>query len=299
MEWDDGIRDFVRYLRLERGLSQHTQNGYRRDLNLLRIFLEEQKSVQTPVDVDRDTLQWFLYKTAPDRSTRSQNRLLSSLRTFFRYLRERGLRSDDPIDRIESPKIGRKLPVVLSQVETTRLLEARVPRDPLDFRNKAILETLYGCGLRVSELTGLRLSDIFFEEEYLRVLGKGQKQRLVPLSAVTARAIREYIRFHRPAELARASMEDVLFLNRRGSSLTRAMIFNIVRDWAREAGIRKEMSPHTLRHSFATHLLENGADLRSIQQMLGHESITTTEVYLHLDRGHLARALEQFHPRAR
>lgn len=298
MDWEPCIQDFMHYLKLERGLARHTQDGYRRDLKLLRAFLGEHGSEAGPLDLDFETLQWFIYKTAPERGLRSQNRLLSSLRSFFRFLRERGLRKDNPIERIESPRIGRKLPTVLSQEEARRLLEALEPISSLDHRNQAILETLYGCGLRVSELTGLRLSDLFFEEEYIRVLGKGQKQRLVPIAPTTCAAIRTYMEGHRPAGLAKPGMEDILFLNRRGASLTRAMVFNIVKEWASLAGIRKEISPHTLRHSFATHLLENGADLRSIQQMLGHNSITTTEVYLHLDRSHLARALQQFHPRA-
>ncbi len=299
VDWEMRIRDFVRYLRLERGLSRHTQDSYRRDLILLVNFLEKHRSVSTPEDIDPDTLQWFLYKTAPDRSVRSQNRLLSSMRTFFQFLRERNLREDDPMERMESPRMGRRLPTVLSQQETLELLQAKPLITSLDYRNQAMLETLYGCGLRVSELVSLRLSDIYFEEGFLRVMGKGQKQRLVPLARVTAHSITAYLRDHRPVNRVKSGMEDVLFLNRRGAGLTRAMVFEIVRDWARAAGIRKDISPHTLRHSFATHLLENGADLRSIQQMLGHRSITTTEVYLHLDRTHLAKAMEQFHPRAR
>jgi integrase/recombinase XerD len=221
------------------------------------------------------------------------------MRTFFQYLRELKLREDDPMERMESPRMGRRLPTVLSQKESLELRKARPLSTFLDYRNQAILETLYGCGLRVTELVTLRLSDLYFEEGFLRVLGKGQKQRLVPLAAVTSHSIRAYLQDHRPADRVKLGMEDIVFLNRRGAGLTRAMVFQIVRDWARDAGIQKEISPHTLRHSFATHLLENGADLRSIQQMLGHQSITTTEVYLHLDRTHLAKAVEQFHPRAR
>ena len=201
------------------------------------------------------------------------------------------------MDLIESPKIGRKLPTTLSTAEIDLLIQAIDLSRSEGERNRAIIETLYGCGLRVSELTALRLSDLFFEEDFIRVTGKGSKQRLVPISAVTKKYIGLYIHHVRNHQKSAKDSEDTLFLNRRGRQLSRAMIFSLVRQLSEKAGIRKKISPHTFRHSFATHLLENGADLRAIQQMLGHESITTTEIYVHMDRKHLKTVMEQFHPR--
>jgi len=230
-------------------------------------------------------------------NARSQSRIISGLRGFFNYLVFEDYRKNNPLDLIESPKIGRKLPDTIS-TEEIDLLIANVDLSKAEGeRNRAILEVLYGCGLRVSELTELKISDLFFQEGFIKVTGKGNKQRFVPISDYTQKFINIYkdeVRIHQKIN---KEFSDTLFLNRRGNQLTRAMIFTIIKRLAEEAGIQKKISPHTFRHSFATHLLENGADLRAIQQMLGHESITTTEVYMHVDRKHLRDVMEQFHPR--
>jgi integrase/recombinase XerD len=206
-------------------------------------------------------------------------------------------RSDNPMDLIESPKIGRKLPDTLSEDEINMLIQAIDLSKSEGERNRAMLETLYGCGLRVSELIGLKISDLYFEEDFIKVTGKGDKQRFVPISNINKTYINIYRKEIRVHQNIQKGFDDILFLNRRGRQLTRAMIFTIVRQLAEKIGIEKKISPHTFRHSFATHLLENGADLRAIQQMLGHESITTTEVYVHVDRSHLTKVMNEFHPR--
>ncbi len=229
---------------------------------------------------------------------RSRARLISGLRSFFNFLVFEGYREDNPLDLIETPKTGRKLPEVLSTAEINRMIEAIDLTKAEGERNRAIIETLYGCGLRVSELLSLKLSDLFFEEGFIKVTGKGDKQRFVPIANFTQKFIEIYKNEVRPHQPIQRNASDTLFLNRRGNQLTRAMIFTLVRQLAKKANIQKKVSPHTFRHSFATHLLENGADLRAIQQMLGHESITTTEVYMHIDRKHLREVIKDFHPRA-
>ncbi|MDX1762406.1 MAG: tyrosine-type recombinase/integrase, partial [Christiangramia sp.] len=227
----------------------------------------------------------------------SQSRLISGLRSFFSYLVFEDYRKDNPLDLMESPKIGRKLPDTISIEEVDRIIAAVDLSKNEGERNRAIIETLYGCGLRVSELIDLKISDLFFEEGFIKVTGKGDKQRFVPISEYTIKFINIYKDQVRVHQDIKPEATDTLFLNRRGNRLTRAMIFTIVKSLTEAAGIRKKVSPHTFRHSFATHLLENGADLRAIQQMLGHESITTTEVYVHVDRSHLRNVMETFHPR--
>ena len=230
-------------------------------------------------------------------SPRTQARIISGLKGFFNYLVFEDYREDNPMDLIETPKIGRKLPDTLSEEEINNLIAAIDLSKPEGERNRAILETLYGCGLRVSELINLKLSDLYFDEDFIKVTGKGNKQRFVPISDVNKKYINIYwkeVRVHLPIK---KEHEDFVFLNRRGKRLTRAMIFTIVKRLAEAIGLDKNISPHTFRHSFATHLLENGADLRAIQQMLGHESITTTEVYMHVNRKHLNKVLMDFHPR--
>jgi integrase/recombinase XerD len=228
---------------------------------------------------------------------RSQARVLSGLRGFFAYLIFEGYRKDNPMELIESPKIGRKLPDTLSVEEIDRLIGAIDRSLAEGERNRAMLETLYGCGLRVSELLDLRLSDLFFEEGFIRVTGKGSKQRFVPIGRFNQSCIKLYLREIRPHWNPKKGSEDILFLSRRGSRLSRALVFAVVKDLGERSGLRKSISPHTFRHSFATHLLQNGADIRAIQQMLGHESITTTEVYMHVDRSHLSEVVQRFHPR--
>jgi len=228
---------------------------------------------------------------------RTQSRILSGLRSFFSFLIFEDYRVSNPLDLIESPKIGRKLPDTLSEFEIDNLIGAIDLSTPEGERNRAILETLYGCGLRVSELTHLKMSDLFFDEGFIKVTGKGDKQRFVPILKTTQKYISIYVNAIRSHLKIQPNHEDTLFLNRRGKQLTRAMIFTIIKQLAEKIGLKKTISPHTFRHSFATHLLQNNADLRSIQLMLGHESITTTEIYVHLDKSHLSKVIEKYHPR--
>ncbi|NNK82535.1 MAG: tyrosine recombinase, partial [Flavobacteriaceae bacterium] len=247
--------------------------------------------------IDNETVQDFVYAIAKEVNARSQSRIISGLRSFFDYLNFEDYRKTNPLELIESPKIGRKLPDTLSTEEIDLLISEIDLSSPQGERNRAIIETLYSCGLRVSELINLKISDLFFEEGFIKVTGKGDKQRFVPIGKQTQKYISIYkneIRNHIPTV---NEYRDTLFLNRRGKQLTRVMIFTIVKQLAVKAGIKKNISPHTFRHSFATHLLENGADLRAIQLMLGHESITTTEIYMHVDKSHLRDVIETFHPR--
>lgn len=299
MNWEQALRDYQSYLKIERGLSQNSISSYALDLQKLTEYLHTHHIKVTPLNIGRETLQQFLYEGAKTMSPRSQARLISGLKGFFNYLVFEGYRLDSPMDLTDSPKIGRKLPDTLSLSEINALIKAIDLSKPEGERNRAILETLYGCGLRVSELVTLKLSDLYFEEGFIAVTGKGNKQRLVPISGVNKKYIdlyRKEVRVHVPVQ---KEYEDYLFLNRRGTALTRAMIFTIVKRLAVKIGLAKRISPHTFRHSFATHLLENGADLRAIQQMLGHESITTTEIYMHIDRRHLRKVLNTFHPRSK
>ncbi|MEM9143350.1 MAG: site-specific tyrosine recombinase XerD [Bacteroidota bacterium] len=297
MNWEQALNDYRHYLRIERGLAQNSIQNYGRDIKKLMRHLETHQIKQSPIHLKMDTIQAFIYEVAKTVNPRSQARILSGLKGFFNYLVFEGYRDDNPMDLIESPKIGRKLPDTLSTQEIDRFISAIDLSKPEGERNRAILETLYGCGLRVSELVGLCLSDLFFEEGFIKVQGKGSKERFVPIPDVCQRYIRIYISEIRAHQTIQKGHGDVLFLNRRGKQLTRAMIFAIVKDLTQKTGLQKKVSPHTFRHSFATHLLENGADLRAIQQMLGHESITTTEVYMHVDRSHLAKVMQNFHPR--
>ena len=297
MKWSAALQDYQHYLRIERGLSENSISNYGADVEKLIRFLETSGSDASPRSIDQDLIQRFIYELARILNPRSQARVISGLRSFFNYLIFEGYREDNPTDLLESPKIGRKLPDTLSLDEIDQLVGAIDRSKPEGERNRAMLETLYGCGLRVSELIGLRLSDLYFDEGFIRVTGKGNKQRFVPVSPLTQKAIDLYRKEVRPHQKIQKGFEDVLYLNRRGKGLTRAMVFTIIRQLAEKIGMNKTISPHTLRHSFATHLLENGADLRAIQQMLGHESITTTEVYVHVDRSHLTEIVHKYHPR--
>lgn len=297
MTWKQALSDYQNYLKIERGLSQNSITNYSRDIKKLIDFLKEHNSDSTPISIKKEAIQQFVYHIAKEVQPRSQARLISGLKGFFNYLVFEDYRDDNPMDLIESPKIGRKLPDTLSETEIDQLINAIDLSLPQGERNRAMLETLYGCGLRVSELINLKLSDLFFDEGIILVTGKGNKQRFVPISEVNKKYINlyhEHIRNHQNIEMGH---EDVLFLNRRGKGLTRAMVFKIIKQLAVKIGLQKKVGPHTFRHSFATHLLQNGADLRAIQQMLGHESITTTEIYVHVDRSHLAQVLEKYHPR--
>jgi integrase/recombinase XerD len=297
MNWTTYIKSYQSYLRIERGLSKNTIDNYSFDLERLCHFLEQNNSSVSPIKISEEQVQQFIYAVSKEVNARSQARIISGLKSFFTYLIFEEYRTDSPMELIEAPRLGRKLPDTLSIQDIDALIEAIDLSKPEGERNRAMLETLYGCGLRVSELVTLKISDLFFDEGFIKITGKGNKQRFVPISNVTQKYIALYKDSVRNHLSIQKGHEDTLFLNRRGRQLTRAMIFTIIKDLAVKINLNKSISPHTFRHSFATHLLENGADLRAIQLMLGHESITTTEVYVHLDRKHLTQIMNSFHPR--
>jgi integrase/recombinase XerD len=263
----------------------------------LCTYLEDNAIRISPIEITEEMLQQFIYDIAKEVNARSQARIISGLKSFFSYMIFEDYRKDNPLELIESPRIGRKLPDTLSTQEIDDLIAAIDLSTAEGERNRTIIETLYSCGLRVSELVGLKISDLFFEEGFLKITGKGDKQRFVPINVHTQRYIEIYRSDIRNQLKIQKGHEDTLFLNRRGRQLTRAMIFTIIKDLAVKINLNKKISPHTFRHSYATHLLEHGADLRSIQLLLGHESITTTEIYVHLDRSHLTQIMNRFHPR--
>lgn len=295
--WIKLMADYRSYLKIERGLSDNSVTNYSFDVQRLVDYLAEKQIDVSPLTVTDEAIQQFIYHIASELNPRSRARIISGLKSFFNYLVFEDYRKDSPMELIEVPKIGRKLPDTLSTAEIDNLIKAIDLSKPEGERNRAMLETLYSCGLRVSELITLKLSDMFFDEGFLKVTGKGNKQRFVPIGEFTQKYINLYCSTIRNKIVIKKGHEDTLFLNRRGSGLTRAMVFTIIRDLAAKTGLQKTISPHTFRHSFATHLLENGADLRSIQLMLGHESITTTEIYMHLDRKFLNQVLNTYHPR--
>ncbi len=297
MNWDSYIKSYQSYLKIERGLSKNTIENYSFDIERLCLFLVTNEIDISPIKISEETVQQFIYSVAKEVNPRSQARIISGLKSFFSYLIFEDYRQDNPLELIETPKTGRKLPDTLSVDEIDSLISAIDLTTNEGERNRAMLETLYGCGLRVSELISLKISDLFFEEGFIKITGKGNKQRFVPISDLTQKYIQIYRNTIRTHITIQKGFEDTLFLNRRGKQLTRAMIFTIIKNLAVKIDLNKTISPHTLRHSFATHLLENGADLRSIQLMLGHESITTTEIYVHLDRTFLTQVLNSFHPR--
>ena len=297
MKWNHALHDFEHYLKIERGLSDNTVNNYRLDVQKLIRYLESNKITIGPLKLDNNIVQQFLYELAKSANARTQSRVISGLRSFFDFLIFENYRTSNPLEQVEAPKIGRKLPDTLSTQEIDRLVAAIDLSTPLGERNRAMIEMLYSCGLRVSELTNLKISDLFFDEGFIKVTGKGNKQRFVPIGENTQKLINLYRNHSRLTLPINSKFTDTLFLNQRGNQITRAMIFTIVKNLAQLAGIQKSISPHTFRHSFATHLLENGADLRAIQIMLGHESITTTEIYMHLDKSHLKTVMTKFHPR--
>ncbi|MEZ4975739.1 MAG: site-specific tyrosine recombinase [Flavobacteriaceae bacterium] len=297
MKWSQALKDYQLYLKIERGLSANSISSYALDAKKLISFLEEKEINDSPIAISKDIIKEFVYTISKEVNARSQSRIISGLRSFFDYLIFEGYRKDNPLDLIESPKIGRKLPDFLSTQEIDSIIGAIDLSTSEGERNRAMLETLYGCGLRVSELTNLKLSDLYFDEGFIKVTGKGDKQRLVPIVKATQKYINLYVKEIRNHLNIQPGFEDTVFLNRRGKQLTRAMIFTIIRQLCEKIGLKRPISPHTFRHSFATHLLENGADLRSIQLMLGHESITTTEIYVHADRSHLNKVINSYHPR--
>ncbi len=300
MDWKSTIKGFKAYLKLEKSLSDNSVQAYLRDIGKFERYLLEQDLNTPPDKVDLPLLQRFvrhLYDVGLNE--RSQARIISGIRAYYRYLLMEDLMDTDPTELLEAPKLSRKLPDTLSYDEITRLIEAIDLSKPEGTRNKAMLETLYSCGLRVSELVELRISNLHLDVDFIRVIGKGDKERLIPIGSSAQKYIgiyREQVRNHLNIK---PGQEDILFLNRLGSKLSRVMVFNIIKDLAVTAGIRKKISPHTFRHSFATHMIERGADLRAVQQMLGHESITTTEIYTHLDREFLRDTIQKFHPRNR
>jgi integrase/recombinase XerD len=301
MKWDQALSDYQYYLKIERGFSKNSIENYSFDIKKLTTYIDENAIQASPTSIDSEVLKAFIYNVSKSLNPRSQARLISGLRSFFDYLIFENYRSTNPLDLIESPKIGRKLPDTLS----TKDIDLMISTIDLSYsyngvnlgeRNRAIIETLYSCGLRVSELIDLKLSDLFFEEGFVKVTGKGNKQRFVPIGQSTQKYITIWIDIRRHIPIDQNS-RDIVFLNYKGRQMTRAMVFTIIKQLVEKSGLKKNVSPHTFRHSFATHLLENGADLRSIQMMLGHESITTTEIYMHVDRSHLSEVLNKYHPR--
>lgn len=296
MLWSEALPAFKNFLKLERGLAENSVESYLRDITQLASFLPNDTG---PEQVSEEDIHRFLaFLTEIGISSASQARILSGLKAFFEFMRLDRRRDTDPTYLISSPRLTRKLPEVLQVEEIEEMLRSIDHSTPEGTRNRAILEVMYSSGLRVSELTELKISQCHFDEGYLQVVGKGNKARLVPIGSTAVKYTGIYLEEIRNRAEVQKGYEDHLFLNRRGAALSRVMIFYIVRDLAEKAGIHKTISPHTLRHSFATHLVEGGADLRAVQEMLGHESITTTEIYTHLDRAYLQQILKEFHPRA-
>ena len=293
------ITDFRNFLLLEKSVSPHTLEAYVADVGKLAEFLEISGEVAGPDEISDAHLSLFLrYLAGLGLSAQSQSRILSGTRAFFRFLLLEGVIEKDPAALVDSPRLARKLPEVLSYPEIESMLESIDHSTPEGTRNRAMLEVLYSCGLRVSELISLRLSGCFFPEGFVKIVGKGNKTRLVPIGRDAVRYTELYLRHYRRGMEIKKGSDDIVFLNRRGGPLSRVMVFLIVKETALNAGIQKTVSPHTFRHSFATHLVEGGASLRAVQEMLGHESITTTEIYTHLDRDYLRQVVTEFHPRA-
>jgi len=294
--WNRYIKEFVSYLKIEKGLAENSIFAYQRDVSKLSVFCEDRE--KTAIELTHKDLSEFitvLYDLGL--SARSQARVISGIKQFYAFLILEDYLKEDPSELIEQPKIGLKLPEVLTIEEIDQLIAAIDMSKTEGHRNRAILETLYSCGLRVSELVDLRFSDLYFDEGFIRVIGKGNKERLVPVSPSVEKEIKIYNDYIRRHQNINKGDENVVFLNRRGAKLTRVMIFTIIKQLAEAIGLKKNISPHTFRHSFATHLIEGGANLRAIQEMLGHESITTTEIYTHLDQRFLKEAILSYHPR--
>ncbi len=298
MIWKEAILEYKSYLKIERSLSANSIDAYIHDVKLFRQFVEINNNI-SPLLVEykniKDFLEW-VHKMGL--SPRSQARIVSGIKSFYKYLLFEEKIEKDPAALIETPKIGRKLPTVLNVNEIDKLLSAIDLSKPEGQRNKAMLETLYSCGLRVTELIELKLTNMYFNQSFIKVIGKGNKERLVPISNKAIKEINLYLDNDRNKLNIAKDSENIVFLNRRGKKLTRVMIFTIIKNLAEIIGLKKNISPHTFRHSFATHLVEGGADLRAIQEMLGHESIITTEIYTHLDREYLRETIIQFHPRS-
>lgn len=299
MDWKSSIRGFEAYLLLERNLSKHSIEAYIRDVEKLAAYMVKNEGNSSPLLIQYDDLVPFVQSLfSIGMSTRSQARIISGIKSFYKYLILEDLIEDDPTELLQGPKLDQKLPEVLSYEEIEQLIAAIDLSHPQGTRNRAIIETLYASGLRVTELISLRISNIFFEDQIIRVIGKNDKERLVPIGSQALKQIMLYLEGGRRAMMnIQPGQEDFLFLNRRGKSLTRVMIFTIIKNLCKKAGLEKNVSPHSFRHSFATHLVEGGADLRAVQEMLGHESITTTEIYTHLNTDYLKETILTFHPR--
>lgn len=292
---ESSILRYKQYIKLERSMSPKTVEAYIHDIEKLNDFLAGRKKLE---EVQLEDLQSFMISLYEDKmAARSQARIISGLKSFYHFLLFEHLIQHDPTELLDTPKIGRHLPEVLSLPEIEAILNTIDLSTAEGHRNKAIIEVMYGCGLRVSEAVNLRLSNLYFTENYIRIIGKGDKERLVPIGQTAQKAINLYIEGQRQQLKIKKGEEDFVFLNRRGARLTREMIFMMIKKTAEEAGVTKTISPHTFRHSFATHLVEGGADLRAVQEMLGHESITTTEIYTHLDREYIKSVIAEFHPR--
>ncbi|WP_276504524.1 site-specific tyrosine recombinase XerD [Terrimonas pollutisoli] len=295
--WDSYKKGYKAYLQLEKSLSDNSVEAYLRDIDKLTQYLQEASSLKTPADVELKDLQHFIKWVAElGMTASSQARIISGIKSFYKYCLLENISRVDPTVLLEAPKLKRSLPDVLSFDEIEAMISKIDLSKPDGGRNKAIIETMYSCGLRVSETVNLKISQLYLDVGFIRVIGKGDKERLVPIGSSAIHFINIYKNEIRVHAQPRHGNEDILFLNSRGTLLSRVMIFLIIKDLAKKAGINKTVSPHTLRHSFATHLVEGGADLRAVQEMLGHESITTTEIYTHLDREFLRKTLEQFHP---
>lgn len=300
MNWSEKIEDFSNFLKFEKNFSGNTLDAYMRDVRKLESFTISELDNLSPQNITYENLQEYIYQLSKNKiSERSQARAISSIKAFFKFLLEDDYRTDNPATLLEGPKLGLYLPDTLSEEDINRIIACIDNSTDIGKRNKCILEVLYGCGLRVSELIDLKISNINFKESYIMVEGKGEKTRLVPLANTTAEFIRSYIHTVRNKTKINKKYEDTLFLNSRGTNMSRVIVFIIIKELTQKAGISKSISPHTFRHSFATHLLQNGADLRFIQEMLGHSSITTTQVYTHLKTEELRDVILNFHPRSR
>lgn len=300
MTWENAIESYKTYLILEKSLSSNSVEAYLNDINKLSRFCEEKHQVHTPDGVTYEILKdYLIYVGEIGVSNRTQARCISSIRSFFKFLVFDGKLENNPTKSLEAPKIGRKLPNILTVDEIDAMLNAVEMYKPEGQRNKAIIEMLYSCGLRVSELISIKLSNINFRQGTVKIEGKGNKERIIPLSKNAKTEVKQYLKVYRDYLDITKDCEDILFLNKRGASLSRVMVFNIIKHLAKRAGIKKNVSPHTFRHSFASHLVSGGADLRAVQDMLGHESILTTEIYTHLDDHYLKETINKFHPRSK
>ncbi len=295
MDLTNYFKDFENFLKLERNLSVNTIKSYRSDLKKLEFYLSKTSAKKLSF-IDPDIVRGFLYEQSKRVSAKTQGRIISTLKTFFNFLVLEKLINDSPIENIDYPKIDSKIPLVLTTDEIDKLISCAFSKK-FGLRNQTIIEIMYSCGLRVSELTEMKISNIFFDESLIKILGKGNKERFIPLSSTAKKLLYNYITYNRKNMSQDKQSIDIVFLNNRGKKLTRVMVYNIINDAALEAKINKKISPHTLRHSFATHLIENGADIISIQKMMGHENVVTTEKYLHVNKKHLVETVIKFHPR--